>query len=105
MARPSLRVITGGNAGGPLSSIDGTGNGGDNGSMPPELEPRVAVLEQIAKDTKESMGNLRADFVLVRGDVGKLRDNQERDFRLLFGAIIVATLGLAGLMAKGFNWL
>lgn len=27
------------------------------------------------------------------------------DFRIMFGAIIAATLGLAGVMAKGFGWL
>jgi hypothetical protein len=26
------------------------------------------------------------------------------DFRILFGALIVVALGLAGLMAKGFRW-
>lgn len=29
----------------------------------------------------------------------------ERDFRILFGALIAVTLGLAGLMARGFGWL
>jgi len=29
----------------------------------------------------------------------------QTDFRLLFGAIIAVTLGLAALMAKGFHWL
>jgi hypothetical protein len=34
----------------------------------------------------------------------RLSINQERDFRVLFGAIIFVSLSLAGLMAKGFGW-
>jgi hypothetical protein len=37
--------------------------------------------------------------------VKELRRDDRTDFRLLFGAIIVVALGLAGLMAKGFHWL
>jgi hypothetical protein len=37
----------------------------------------------------------------VRG----LRDEARIDFRLIFGAVIAAALGLTGLMAKGFHWL
>ncbi|MBL8807973.1 MAG: hypothetical protein JNN22_14095 [Rhodospirillales bacterium] len=79
-------------------ALRGGGGSGDSGGMPPEIETRIAVLEQIAKDSREGLTSLRSD-------VGKVRDNQERDFRILFGAIIATALGLAGLMAKGFHWL
>ncbi|WP_034961111.1 hypothetical protein [Komagataeibacter kakiaceti] len=62
------------------------------------MEARIAVLEQIAKDTKDVLKDLKTE-------TSTLRSNQERDFRILFGAIITATLGLAALMAKGFHWL
>jgi hypothetical protein len=41
----------------------------------------------------------------IKTDIHEIRGHQERDFRLLFGTIIGITLGLAGLMAKGFGWL
>jgi len=62
-----------------------------------EMEARVAVLEQIAKDTKEILGEMKQD-------IRDIRQDQRTDFRLLFGALIAATLGLAGLMAHGFHW-
>lgn len=47
--------------------------------------------------------NVRLDKVDVRLD--KIDDHHDRDFRVLFGALIAVALGLAGLMAKGFHWL
>jgi hypothetical protein len=81
--------------------IDGGGGGGDDGRM----ESRVTRLEVIAESTEKRLGSI--DSALLRHDskFDGIRDRQERDFRLLFGALIVATLGLAGLMAKGFGWL
>ena len=74
-----------------------TGRGGsDDGGMS-DLPARVAVLEQIAKDTRDTLKEMKDD---LRG----IRDKQERDFRL--GIIFTggAALALAGLMAKGFHW-
>ncbi|WP_159105015.1 hypothetical protein [Komagataeibacter kakiaceti] len=73
-------------------------NMNDGGSGGGNMEARIAVLEQIAKDTKDVLKDLKTE-------TSTLRSNQERDFRILFGAIITATLGLAALMAKGFHWL
>lgn len=70
------------------------GDGGDNGGM----EARMAVLEQIAKNTEKVLD--RMDTRLIR-----IEDGQKMDFRLLFGALITTTLGLAALMAHGFKWL
>jgi hypothetical protein len=70
------------------------------GGGPPQdtlMESRVAVLENIAKSTEGVLKDLREDG-------RELRRAQERDFRILFGAIIATALGLAGLMAKGFKW-
>lgn len=62
------------------------------------MEARVAVLEQIARSTEETLRELR-------GEMRSLRDRQERDFRLTWAGLIAVALGLAGLMAKGFGWL
>lgn len=80
-----------------LSSIDSLRDRGgppDNGDM----EARIAKLEAGVAHLERDLGELRAD-------VREIKRDQRSDFRLLFGAIIAATLGLAGLMAKGFGWL
>lgn len=41
----------------------------------------------------------------LKAELNGLRSEARGDFRLIFGAIIAAALGLAGLMAKGFHWL
>ncbi len=61
------------------------------------MEARIAVLEQIAKDTKEILTEMKLDMREMRGDA-------RTDFRLLFGAIITVALGLSGLLAHGFRW-
>lgn len=62
------------------------------------METRVAVLEQIAKDTKDTL-------VRMEGRLDRMEDHQRKDFRTLFAALIAVALGLAGLMARGFHWL
>jgi hypothetical protein len=58
---------------------------------------RLAVLEQIAKDTKDVLREIKQDLKDIRSD-------QRADFRLLFGCIVTVALGLAGLIAHGFHW-
>jgi hypothetical protein len=80
------------------------------------MEARVAVLEANIGFLKEEMTEVRKDVRELRGDVSGLRsemhagfdrlcDQDQRNLILLAGMIIVAVLGLAGLMAKGFHWL
>lgn len=66
----------------------------DNGDM----EARLAKVEA-------SVSHLERDMAELRADVREIKRDQREDFRLLFGAIITVSLGLAALMAKGFNWL
>jgi hypothetical protein len=68
--------------------------------MPPQLsmEARIAVIES-------DVGYIKRDVAELKSDVKELRRDDRTDFRMLFGAIIVVALGLAGLMAKGFRWL
>jgi hypothetical protein len=40
----------------------------------------------------------------TRADLKKHKETAQLDFRILFGAIITATLGLGAVMAHGFKW-
>jgi hypothetical protein len=66
---------------------------GTSGGMEARLAKVEAALDHIGREMSD-----------VKTDVRSLRDNARTDFRLVFAAIIAATLGLAGLMAKGFHW-
>jgi DNA anti-recombination protein RmuC len=98
---------------------------------PVTLDTRVAVLEQIAKDTKDVLVEMKLDIREMRQEfkhdiremrqefthemremrqeftqeMKALRAEQKFDFRLTFGALITLAVGLAGLMAHGFHWL
>ena len=72
----------------------GTGaQGGGDG-----MEPRVARLES-------DVGHIQSDIKEIKTDLREIKKDAKDDFRILFGSIIVATLGLAMLLAKGFKWL
>lgn len=72
-------------------------DGGDGGGTIDPMEARVAKLEAAVTHIERDVADLRADMRLLRSD-------QRSDFRLTWGAVIAAALGLAGLMAKGFHW-
>lgn len=86
--------------------MDGMNNIAGGGEPPHDrtMDARVAVLEEIASATKQAFVDLRHEVHETNQRVDKLRDALERDFRLLFSAIIAVALGLAALMAKGFHW-
>jgi len=76
------------------------------------MEARILSVENSVLRMAQSIGKLEADMSHVQKDIGtmktdisQIRDRQDRDFRLLFGALITLALGLGGLMAKGFGWL
>lgn len=69
----------------------------DKGGGPPHdggMEARVAKLELAVEYIQRDIAELKEDVRAIR----------TTDFRLLFGAIIFVALGLAGIMAKGFEW-
>jgi hypothetical protein len=72
------------------------------------MEARVAVLEQIAADTRETLRDIKDHLLRVEeshtGDFRRLEEHQRGDFRLLLSAGAAATIGLAALMAHGFHW-
>ena len=71
-----------------------TGNGSGGGNM----EARLAKLES-------SVDHIQSDVKEIKQDIREIKKDAKEDFRLLFGTLIVISLGLAGLMAKGFHWL
>ncbi len=61
------------------------------------MEARIGKLETDVEYIKRAVSELRTD-------VRELRSHQERDFRLLFGAIVFVALGISGMVAKQFGW-
>lgn len=62
------------------------------------MEARVAKLEN-------HFEYIRRDLDDVKLDVREIKKDMREDFRIMFGALVVVALGLAGMMAKGFGWL
>ena len=69
----------------------------------PGLDYTVAMEARIAK-LEVAVEYIQRDIKELKDDVHALRKELSTDFRLLFGALISTTLGLAALMAKGFGW-
>jgi hypothetical protein len=69
-----------------------------NQQYDPSMDARVAVLEEIAKNTAKVLE--RMDSRLER-----LEDRQNSDFRWLLGFGIGGTGFLFATMAHGFHWL
>jgi predicted site-specific integrase-resolvase len=59
----------------------------------PDMEARVAVLEQIAKDTKEVL-------VDIKGDLREIRKGQKMDFLWLLGSMGLMMI----IVTHGFRW-
>lgn len=81
-----------------LDDDHGSGGDGYNGDMEARVAKLEAGIEYIQRDISELKGELRT----VNTAITSIRTT---DFRIIFGAIIFVALGLAGLMAKGFNWI
>jgi hypothetical protein len=69
------------------------------------MESRVARLEVRAEHIERDIGEIKADARSIRQTLERLHDRMDRDFRVTWAGLIGSTLGLAGLMAKGFGWL
>jgi hypothetical protein len=74
------------------------------GNLAP-MESRVARLEVRAEHIERDIGEIKADARSIRQTLERLHDRMDRDFRVTWAGLIGSTLGLAGLMAKGFGWL
>ena len=75
----------------------GGGNPPTTGGPGDGMEARIAKLES-------DVSHIETSLTDIKTDIRELRNCAKDDFRVLFGAIIVATLGLATLLAKGFQW-
>ena len=62
------------------------------------FEARVARLESDVDYIKRDLSELKQDFREFRTDM-------RTDFRIMWAGFFASTLGLAGLMAKGFGWI
>ena len=69
------------------------------------LEGSVLRMAQSVGKLEADVAHVQKDIGTMKTDIGQIRERQDRDFRLLFGAVITVALGLGGLMAKGFGWL
>ena len=84
-----------------------------NGETQPGFNERVARLEASVEHLTGDVRELRTDFRELRTELREfrteVRDEFMRirtvDFRILFGSIIVSTLGIMGIVAKGFGWI
>lgn len=74
--------------------VDQSGGGGDNGGM----EARVAKLEAASE-------YIQRDIAEIKSDLRTLAAKVDSHFLILAGMIIAATLGVVGILAKGFHWL
>lgn len=85
----------------------------------PIMESRVAVLEEVAKASKDALARLEAGHAALRADVvaelrairgefqaelRALRADQRADYRWLLGITLGMGAGLLGALAKGFHW-
>jgi len=62
------------------------------------MDARIGKLESDVEYIKRDIGE-------VKTEIREVRLHQERDFRLLFGALVFVALGLGGILAKGFGWI
>jgi hypothetical protein len=65
------------------------------------MDDRIARVETNVEHLQRDVDALKTDVRAIRADINTIRTT---DFRLIFAAIITVALGLAGLMAKGFQW-
>lgn len=77
-----------------------SGGGGDNGDM----EARIARVESDMTHISKTLDEVKLDVREIRKDIQEVRKEATRDYRTLFAALISVAIGLAGLMAKGFQW-
>ena len=88
--------------------------------MADDIEPRVAVLEQIARDTATALGDIHSELRGLRSDLhadirdlhasisglrtelGDIRRGQRSDVRWLWGLYLACTAAILGVIVPGF---
>lgn len=69
-----------------------------DGNSTPNLEPRVAVLEQIAADTRDALAR-------IERRIEALDKRQHTDFLWLLAIFLSGYASMLGVMARGFKWI
>lgn len=72
-----------------------------HGTQPPSGDDALARLAKLESD----VGHIESNIKDIKDDTREIKKDAKEDFRILFGALIIVTLGLALLLAKGFEWL
>ena len=67
------------------------------GPYDPGMASRVAKLEAHAE-------HIQTDLAEIKRDLRDLVKKVDRHFLIAAGMVIGSTLGLAGILAKGFHW-
>lgn len=77
-----------------------------------DLEPRVAVLEQIARDTRDMLARMEGRFDRIETRLDRIEARQGEDFRFLVRLIItqgVLMIGgfaaVLGVIARAQHWI
>ena len=74
-----------------------------------DMPSRVAVLEQIAREVRDGIGDLRAEMRALRTDMqagfAAQRAESRADYRWLLGIMLGGFGALLAVMAHGFRWL
>jgi hypothetical protein len=71
----------------------------------PRLEVEIAKLSTAVEFLSKSITQLDGCLVILGTELSKMQDQFRTDFRLTWAGLIVASIGLAGLMAHGFKWI
>lgn len=70
-----------------------------------DTESRLAVLEQIARDTQRALERIEHRLDLMEQRTENLGNREDRHFLWLLSFQIAGFAALLGVMAHGFNWI
>lgn len=71
----------------------------------PHMEARIANIEAHLAKIDIAIEYIQRDIKEMKEDMGTLRQEHRTDFRVLTGAILTLSLGMAGTMARVFGLL
>jgi hypothetical protein len=71
----------------------------------PRMEARIANIEAHLARIDVAIEYMQRDIKEIKQDLRAFRAEVKIELRILFGALFTVPLGLAGIMAKGFDWL
>lgn len=69
------------------------------------MEPRVVRLESTVEFIQRDLAEIKLDIKDLKAEIRDVEKTALSHFHIMFGALISVSLGLAALMAKGFQWI